>query len=53
MQEFIGKKVEVRTFETIYRGTLIEIGEEDVHLQSDSGWIVVPIGKIVDIKAVN
>ena len=53
MQELIGKKVEVSTFETIYRGTLIEIGEEEVHIQSDSGWIVVPIGKIVAIKAVN
>jgi len=52
MQELTGKQVEVITFETIYRGILIEIGSSEVHLQSETGWIVVPVEKIVDIKAV-
>lgn len=52
MQELTGKEVEVTTFDTVYRGILIEVGQIDVHLQSESGWIVIPVGKIVDIKAV-
>ena len=52
MQELTGKEVEVITFETVYRGILIEIGSSEVHLQSETGWIVVPVEKIVDIKAV-
>lgn len=50
MQELTGKEVEVVTFETIYRGTLVEIGESEVYLQSDTGWIVVPVDKVVEIK---
>jgi hypothetical protein len=49
MQALIGKEVEVITYETVYRGTLIEVGERDVHIQSKSGWVIVPIDKIVDI----
>jgi hypothetical protein len=52
MQELTGREVEVTTFETVYRGILIEIGASEVHLQSETGWIVVPVAKIVDIKAV-
>ena len=52
MQELTGREVEVTTYETVYTGILVEIGEIDVHLQSESGWIIVPVDKIVDIKAV-
>ncbi len=52
MQELIGSEVEVITYETVYRGILIEIGESDIHLQSDTGWIVVPVDKVVDVKSV-
>ncbi|MEW6601645.1 MAG: hypothetical protein AB1499_11810 [Nitrospirota bacterium] len=52
MQELIGREVEVITFETVYRGILVEIGTLEVHLQSVTGWIVIPVDKIVDIKAV-
>ena len=50
MYELIGKEVEVDTTETLYRGVLVEIGENEVHLQSETGWIVVPLEKVVDIK---
>jgi hypothetical protein len=53
MQHLIGKEVEVVTTEIIYRGTLIEIGETDIHLQSESGWIVVPLEKVLDIREVD
>lgn len=52
MNELIGKRVEVRTFETVYRGVLIEIGETEIHLQSEAGWIIVPVDKVVEIKEV-
>ena len=50
MHNLIGKTVVVVTFETTYTGTLIEVGDQEVHLQSDIGWIVVPIERITDIK---
>ncbi len=33
-----------------YTGKLIEIGEEDVHLESELGWIVIPVERISSIK---
>lgn len=53
MQELTGKKVEVKADGIIYRGILKEIGEEELHLESESGWIVIPMEKVVDIKAVD
>jgi len=52
MQELIGKEVEVITAEITYRGVLIEIGESEIQLQSQYGWIVVPVDKVADIRAV-
>ncbi len=52
MQELVGREVEVSTMETIYRGTLIEIGETEIYLQSQYGWITIPIEKVADVKAV-
>ena len=49
MHELVGKPVVVETFETTYAGTLIEVGEQDVHLQTDTGWIVIPVERITDI----
>ncbi len=53
MQEFIGKEVEVTTVETVYRGTLIEISENEIMLQSQSGWIAVSMNKVTDVRAVD
>ena len=52
MFELIGKEVEVHTADISYKGTLFEIGEKDIHLQAETGWIVVPVEKVVDIKLV-
>ncbi len=51
MQELIGKEVEVNTVEIMYRGVLIEVGENEIQLQSQNGWITIPIEKVVDVKA--
>ena len=50
MWELVGKIVIVETPDIIYTGRLVEIGEQDVYLQSDSGWIVIPVDKITDIQ---
>ena len=46
----MGKIVDVITTETMYTGELIEVGENEVYIQSDTGWIVIPVEKITDIK---
>ncbi len=51
IQELIGKEVEVNTVEIMYRGILIEVGESEIQLQSESGCIIVPVEKVIDIKA--
>jgi hypothetical protein len=51
--DLIGKNVEVETTETLYRGKLVEIGEEEVHLESEIGWIVVPVSKVTNIKEID
>ena len=50
MLELVGKIVEVVTPDTTYTGKLIEIGEEEVYLESEYGWVVVPVEKIVSIN---
>jgi hypothetical protein len=48
--DLIGKIVEVGTPETLYYGKLIEINENEVHLQTDSGWLVVPLDKVAFVR---
>lgn len=50
MIELVGKIVEVEADEMTYIGRLIEIGEDEVHLESESGWIVIPVEKIAFIR---
>ena len=52
MHELTGKEVEVRTADISYKGVLVEIGETEIHLRAETGWIVVPVEKVVEIKAV-
>ncbi len=51
MHELIGKEVEVEAMGITYTGTLVEVGEAEVHLQTDSGWVVVPLEQVVNIRA--
>jgi len=50
MIELIGKIVEVETREITYTGKLIEVGEDEVFLESESGWITVTIDRIAFIR---
>lgn len=51
MQDLIGKEVVVSANDIDYHGILVEIGEAEVQLQGESGWIVIPIGSVMDIRA--
>jgi len=50
MIELIGKTVEVGTVETLYVGKLVEINENEVHLETDSGWLVIPLDRVASVK---
>ena len=50
IQELIGKEVEVRSADTVYKGILVEIGETEIYLMSDNGWIVLPVEGVAEIK---
>jgi hypothetical protein len=50
MLDLIGKIVEVGTGDTVYAGKLVEINEEEVYLESEQGWIVVPVEKVAYIR---
>ena len=52
MYEMIGKIVEVIADGIIYRGKLIEVGEDEVHLQAETGWIVLSSERITRITPV-
>jgi hypothetical protein len=50
MTEQIGKIVEVGTGETLYVGKLIEINDDEIHLETESGWLVIPIEKVAFVR---
>ena len=50
MMDLIGKRVIVETAEMLYEGKLVEVGEDEVHLESDMGWIVIPVQKITSVR---
>ncbi len=49
IEDLMGKYVTVTTTETTYSGKLIEVGDEEVHLESEIGWIVIPVSKVTNI----
>ncbi len=53
MHDLIGRKIEVITGDIIYRGVLIEITDEELHLQSELGWISVPLEKVAEVREVD
>ncbi|MBI5640736.1 MAG: hypothetical protein HZA17_09945 [Nitrospirae bacterium] len=50
MIELVGKIVEVGTVEAVYVGKLIEVNEDEVHLEAESGWIVIPVDRVAYIR---
>ena len=50
VNELIGRTVEVGTAETVYIGRLVEVNETEVYLQTDSGWMVVPVERVAYVR---
>jgi len=50
MIDLIGKVVEVMANNIVYTGVLVEIGEEEVYLESETGSIVIPTEQIASLK---
>ena len=51
MVDLVGKMVTVEAVDGItYSGKLVEIGEEEVHLESEMGWIVIPVERVSNIR---
>jgi hypothetical protein len=50
MESLIGKKVEVGIVGLVYTGKLVEVGETELHLESDAGWLAIPLSQIVYVK---
>lgn len=50
MMDLIGTIVEVGTGEAMYVGKLVEVNEYEIHLESESGWVVVPIERIAFVR---
>ncbi|MDA8086298.1 MAG: hypothetical protein M0Z75_06305 [Nitrospiraceae bacterium] len=50
MMELMGSVVEVGTAGLVYTGRLARIGEAEVWLESEAGWVSVPIENMVYIR---
>ena len=50
MLDLVGHLVIVETAETMYTGKLVEVGEEEVHLETEMGWVVIPSDRITAIR---
>lgn len=50
MIELIGKYVEVVAHETVYTGRLVEVSETEVNLETEAGWVVVPLDHVAVIR---
>ncbi len=48
-----GKIVVVQTGDISYTGKLVKIDEHEVHLESESGWIVIPTDRVASIREKN
>jgi len=47
----VRKKVEVLVRGGItYRGVFIEASEDTIHLKSETGWITVPMERVISVK---
>ncbi len=50
MKDLTGRMVEVGTAGIVYEGKLVEAGESEVLLESETGWVSIPMDRIVFIR---
>lgn len=46
----VGKEVEIRANNTVYRGKLIEVGIEEVYLKTETRWITLMTSAVNEIR---
>ena len=51
-QTLMNKEVEIQARGTTYKGKLIQLGEQEVYLQTMMGWVVLQTEEITSMKAV-
>jgi len=45
-----GRQVEVVADGILYKGRLIEMGEEDIYLESSSGWTTIRVDRVSEVR---
>jgi hypothetical protein len=50
MIDLVGTMVEVGTVEAVYEGKLVEINDYEIHLESESGWVVIPMDRVAYVR---
>ncbi len=45
-----GKRVEIIANGIVYKGILIDLTEEDLNLQTDTQWILLPLDGVVSVR---
>ncbi len=48
--QLVGRKVEVRANDVTYRGILVEMGPDEIHLESEAGWITLPMSQVTAVE---
>ena len=46
----MGRPVEVMANGILYKGTFVEMTDEDVKLRGPTGWIILPVDKVSSVK---
>jgi hypothetical protein len=49
LKSFLRKEVEIVAHGVIYRGVLIEVSEEEVHLKMETRWVTIMTSDVMEI----
>ena len=49
-QRYMGRPVEVMADGILYKGTFVEMTDDDVKLRGPTGWIILPVAKVSSVK---
>jgi hypothetical protein len=49
-QQLMGRPVEMIANGILYKGTFVEMTDEDVKLRGPTGWIIIPTAKVSSVK---
>ena len=49
-QSLVGREVEIVAEGMVYHGRLVEMGEEDIYLESASGWTTIRVERVSSVR---